>query len=146
MKKILSIAVMAFLAIQFVAAHEVVTRDEMRLPLVARNFINQHFTKSKISYIKIESDLLKDKKYEVVLTDGTEIDFDRKGEWTEIDCKRSAVPASIIPEYIKEYVSANFKDNIITQIERDRRGMEVELNNDLSLKFNKNGKLYKLDD
>jgi len=146
MKKFLSVVVMALLAIQFVAAREVVTKDEMQLPLTARNFINQHFTQPQISYIKIESELLKGKKYEVVLTNGTELDFDSKGEWTEIDCKRSAVPASIIPQYVKEYVNANFKENIITQMDRDRRGIEVELNNDLSLKFDKNGKLYKLDD
>jgi len=146
MKKFLSIVVMALLAIQFVAAREVVTKDEMQLPLAARNFINQHFTQPQISYIKIESELLKGKKYEVVLTNGTELDFDSKGEWTEVDCKRSAVPASIIPGYVKEYVGQNFKDNIITQMDRDRRGIEVELNNDLSLKFDKSGKLYKLDD
>jgi hypothetical protein len=146
MKKILSIVVMALLAMQFVAAHEVVTKDETQLPLTARNFIRQHFTKPQISYIKIESELLKGKTYEVVLTGGTEIDFDGKGEWFEIDCKRSPVPASVIPQYVKDYVSENFKDNIITQIDRNRRGIEVELNNDLSLKFDKNGKLYMLDD
>jgi hypothetical protein len=146
MRKILSIVAMALLAIQFVAAHEVITKDEKQLPLTARNFINQHFTKPQISYIKIESELLKGKKYEVVLTDGTEIDFNGKGEWTEIDSKRTAVPASVIPEYVKDYVSVNFKTNIITQIDRDYRGIEVELNNDLSLKFDKSGRLYKLDD
>jgi len=146
MKKILSIVVMALLAIQFVSAGDVVTKDEMQLPLAARNFINQHFTNPKISYIKIESELLKGKKYEAVLTSGVEIDFNSKGEWTDVDCKRGTVPASIIPEYIKEYVKTNFADNTITQIERDHRGIEVELNNDLSLKFDKKGKLRELDD
>lgn len=146
MKRILSIVVMALLAIQFVSAHDVVTKDEMQLPLAARNFIKQHFTKPQISYIKIDREFLQGKKYEAVLTNGVEIDFNSKGEWIEVDCKREAVPASIVPAYIKEYVNVNFSGNIITQIERDRYGTEVELNNDLSLKFDKSGKLRELDD
>lgn len=146
MKKILSLVVMALIAIQFTSAKDVVTKDEMQLPLAARNFINQHFTKPQISYIKIESELFKGKKYEAVLTSGVEIEFDSKGEWTDVDCKRGAVPTSIVPEYIKEYVKANFNGQTITQIERDRYGIEVELANDLNLKFDKKGQLRELDD
>lgn len=146
MKKVLSILVMAFLALQFVSAGDVVTKDAMRLPLTARNFINQYFSEPQVSYIKIDSEFLKGKKYEAVLTNGVEIDFDSKGEWYEIDCKRAAVPSSLVPEYVKTYVDVNFNGLFITQIERDRHGVEVELNNDLSLKFDKKGNLYKLDD
>jgi len=146
MKKILSIVVMALLAIQFVSATDVVTKDEMQLPLNARNFISQHFSTPQISYIKIESEFLKGKKFEAVLTSGIEIDFDSKGEWTDVDCKRAAVPASIVPEYVKQYVNTNFNGHIITQIERDRHGIEVELDNDLSVKFDKKGNLRRLDD
>lgn len=146
MKKILSIIVMAVIAIQFASAGDVVTKDEKQLPLAARNFIKQHFTNPHISYIKIDNELLKGKEYEVVLTNGTEIDFNNKGEWIEVDCKKEVIPPSLVPAYIKEYVSTNFKTNFITQIKREHGGMEVELNNDLSLKFNKKGKLIEIDD
>jgi len=146
MKKIVSLVVLALMAIQFTSAKDVVTKDEMQLPLAAREFINQHFTKPQISYIKIESELLKGKKYEVVLTSGIELEFDAKGEWTDVDCKRGIVPASIVPEYIKTYVKTNFSGQTIKQIERDRYGIEVELNNDLSLKFDRRGQLRELDD
>lgn len=146
MKKFLSIVVVALLAIQFVSAGDVVTKDAMQLPLTARNFINQYFSEPQVSYIKIDNEFLKGKKYEAVLTNGVEIDFDSKGEWYEIDCKRAAVPSSLVPEYVKTYVDANFNGQFITQIERDRQGIEVELNNDLSLKFDKKGNLRELDD
>lgn len=146
MKKILSMAVLVLMTIQLSFAKDVVTKDEKRLPLTARNFINQHFAQPSISYIKIESEMFNGKKYEAVLTNGAEIDFNSKGEWTEVDCKREAVPASIIPEYIKEYVRTNFKGNFITQVERGRYGIEVELDNDLNLRFDKNGKFRELDD
>lgn len=146
MKKILTFVVMAIFAIQYVSAEDVVTKDVMQLPLAARNFIKQHFTNPEISYIKIDNEFLKGKQYEAVLTNGTEIDFNSKGEWTEVDTKKASVPASIVPAYVKEYVAAHFNTNFITQIKRERRGIEIELNNDLNLKFNTNGKMIEMDD
>ena len=107
MKKILSILVLAIVAVQFAFAGDVITKDAKELPLNARNFINQYFSKPQISYIKIDSEFLS-KKYEVTLTDRTEIDFDKKGNWTEVDCKKGAVPAALIPVSIKDYVKKNF--------------------------------------
>ena len=64
MKKILSVLVMAIVAIQFAFAGDVITKDINQLPLSARNFINQHFTKPQVAHIKIDSEVLS-KKYEV---------------------------------------------------------------------------------
>ena len=135
MKKILSILVLAIVAVQFAFAGYVITKDAKDLPLNARNFINQYFSKPQISYIKIDSEFLS-KKYEVTLTDRTEIDFDKKGNWTEVDCKKGAVPAAL----------KNFPNEIITKIERKGTGIEVELANDFSLKFNKKGQFVSMDD
>lgn len=146
MKKVLSVLVMVLFAMQFVSAKDVVTTDEKSLPKDSQTFIQQYFSNSAISYIKIDNEFLKGKKYEVVLTNGTEIDFDSKGNWIEVDAKKAEVPAELIPTYVKNYLSTNFKKEYITQIEKDRRGIEVELNNDLSLRFDKNGNLVELDD
>ena len=167
MKKVLSILVLAIVAVQFAFAGDVITKDVKELPLTARNFINQYFSKPQISYIKIDSEFLS-KKYEVTLTDRTEIDFDKKGNWMEVDCKKNAVPAlegvasyiktmevdckknavpaALIPASVKDYVKANFPNEIITKIERKSTGIEVELANDFSLKFNKKGQFVSLDD
>lgn len=48
--------------------------------------------------------------------------------------------------HAKEYVKANFPREIITKIERGRTGVEIELGNDYSLKFNKKGKFVSMDD
>ena len=80
------------------------------------------------------------------IADGCTIDFDKKGNWTEVDCKKNAVPAALIPASVKDYVKANFPNEIITKIERKSTGIEVELANDFSLKFNKKGQFVSLDD
>lgn len=145
MKKVLSILVFTLVAVQFAFAGDVITKDEKQLPLPARNFINQYFSEPHISYIKIDSEFLS-KTYEVILTNRTEIEFDRKGNWMEVDCKKNAVPANLVPVNIKDYVKANFPNQIITKIERKSVGLEVELANDFSLQFNKKGVLIDIDD
>ena len=146
MKKILSMIVLALAAVQFAFAGDVITQDVKQLPLTARNFINQYFSNPQVSHIKIETNILQSKKYEVLLTDRTEIDFDSNGNWTEVDCKKVAVPGALIPVSVKEYVKTNFPQEIITKIERGRNGVEVELGNDYSLKFNNKGKFVSMDD
>jgi len=146
MKKLLFLTVIALLAVQTVSADDVVTRDESKLPAKAKTFLTKYFTDSSISYIKIDKEFMQGKTYEVVMTDGVDIDFDSKGEWTEIDFKRKEVPAVLIPKYAKDYVATNFSGKFITKIERDKKGLEVELNDDLSVKFDKKGNFVRLDD
>ncbi|MEG1563738.1 MAG: PepSY-like domain-containing protein [Bacteroides sp.] len=146
MKKVISFFAMAILAIQFVLAADVITKDVNQLPLPARNFINQHFVQAKITQIKIDSEMLESKKYEVVLEDGTEIDFDKKGGWLEVDAKKGLVPAALVPAFVKEYLKANhFTKEFVTKVERDRNGYEVKLNTGLSFEFNKKGKFLRND-
>ena len=81
MKKVLSILVLALVAVQFAFAGDVITQDAKQLPLTARNFINQYFSKPHISHIKIESEILQTKKYEVLKTESTEVEIEKRGKW-----------------------------------------------------------------
>ena len=58
MKKILSLLVLAIVAVQFSFAKDVITKDMNQLPLPARNFINGNFTKPQIAHIKIEQSVV----------------------------------------------------------------------------------------
>lgn len=145
MKKLLSIFVMTLVVVQYAVAGDVITQDPNQLPPAARSFLAKYFNQVEISHIKIESDLLRGKTYDVLLIDRTELEFDSKGNWTEIDCQRKAVPEDLIPVRVKQYVQVNFPRETITKIER-KAGIEVELTSDFSLKFNKRGKFISADD
>ncbi len=145
MKKVITGLMFLLLAIPFVHADDV-TKDETKLPAEARNFIKQHFSNMEISHIKIDKELLRADKYEVVFTNGTEIEFDHEGNWKEIDSKHHMVPSSVLPEHIRNYISSNFSGEPVTKVERTSRRYEVELNNDRTLKFDKDGNFLKLDD
>ena len=107
-----------------------------------------NFAKPQIAHIKIDKDMMESTKYEVVLMDGTEIDFDSKGNWEEVSAKKGqVVPVSIIPGFAVNYLkSHNFVNEGVTKVERDRKGYEIELSTGLSFKFDKKGKFIKADD
>ena len=145
MKKILSLLVLAIVAVQFSWAADVITKDMNQLPLPARNFINRHFTKPEVSHIKIDKEMLEATKYEVLLTDGTEIEFDSKGNWEEVDCKHTSVLVAIIPAAIQKYVTTNYPDAKVLKIERDKKDYEVKLSNRTELKFDLKFNLIDID-
>lgn len=128
-------------------AKDVITRDMNNLPVAARTMIKKHFPNAKLSYIKMDKDFMEAATFEAVFEDGTQIDFNKKGEWTEVDCKLTPVPAALIPAAIQAYLKQNFPDVGVENIEKMRKGgFEVELHNDLSVRFDAKGKFMRLDD
>ncbi len=128
-----------------VVAQDVVTKKVSELPENAREMLSKYFPYAKISYIKVDKDLFLTTSYDVKLSDGTEIDFNSKGDWLEIDCQKEVVPAALIPESIRKYMEENFKGQRITEIERNRKGYQITLANDLEIKFDPFGTFIKLD-
>lgn len=115
------------------------------LPAEARSFIAKHFPNEQPSYVVEETDFAR-REYKVVMMSGTKIDFDQKGEWTEVDCRYASVPADIVPKRIMEYVDKRYPSGQITEISREYNGWEVSLTGGLELTFNDNFKLIDIDD
>lgn len=144
MKKLMLILVSLFTLQGMVMANDDVPVTVDQLPTAARKFIKTYFVKSEISYAKLDKDWT-EKKYDVVFTNGDKLEFDSKGNWIDVDCKYTEVPAAIVPKAIKEYVTKNHPRTKIVQIERDKKFHEIELNNGIELKFDKQFKAVKID-
>lgn len=114
------------------------------LPAKAQALIRNHFSNQKVALATIESGVIS-KSYDVVLRNGTKLEFDKKGNLTEIDCKRGAVPAQLIPKAIKIYLQHNYPDQVVRKMEIKKNEYEVELENGLELTFNKHFKLIDVD-
>ena len=114
-----------------------------QLPQTAQQFIKKYFGDRKVAFAKEESDFRK--SYEIAFKNGDKIEFARKGEWTDIASKSSAVPTGIIPAPIAKYVADNYPDNKIVQIERDTRSTEVKLDNRMEIKFDKQHRVIEMD-
>lgn len=116
-----------------------------QLPQAAQQFIKTHFPKEKVAFAKLERDFL-ETTYEVLFTNSTKVEFYKDGEWKEVDCKYSTVPAKIVPAQIAQYVAQNYPDAQVVQIDRDRRDYEVKLTNGWELTFDLNFNLIDIDD
>ena len=107
------------------------------MPKAAQLFIKNHFADLSVAMAKVETDFL-DKNYDVVFTNGNKVEFDKKGNWTNVDCEHTQVPVAILPEAIRQYVAKNYPDAKVLKIEvTDRKGYDVELSNGFELEFDK---------
>jgi len=106
-----------------------------QLPAPAQLIVRKHFGKLKVAMAKMESGLL-GTNYDVVFTNGTKVEFDRHGDWTEVKCKDAAVPAALVPAAISLYVKNHYPNTHIVKVEKDKRKYEVDLSNGVEVTFN----------
>ncbi len=145
MKKLLLSLITLLGVIGFAQAKDSYSHDVKVLPVAAQNILSQNF-KSKVSLIKIDKTVGYVEDYEVILTDGSEVKFDRHGNWKEIETSLTkSVPSSLVPQAIQSYVTSNYKKTRIVGIEKERHGYEVTLSNGIEMKFDPNGKFIKFD-
>ncbi|MBR2958707.1 MAG: PepSY-like domain-containing protein [Bacteroidales bacterium] len=116
------------------------------LPQEAQTFVDTHFADKQVSIVYHDTELA-DKDYEVIFTDGANIDFSKKGEWTEVeDRDTNGVPTAIMLQGIVDYVSTNFAGQYVVQLGKERSNYEVELNNGVEMVFDKEGQFLRYDD
>ena len=114
------------------------------LPAKAQTLLNNHFNSQKVMLATIESGVVS-RSYDVVLQNGTKLEFDKKGNLAEINCKQGIVPALLIPQAIKNYLKDNYAGQSVKKIEMNKNEYEVELTNGLDLTFNKHFQLIDID-
>lgn len=142
MKNIVSVILIA-LGTSVFAQDQIVTFNQ--LPTKGQNFISKYFQKVQVSTVILDNDYIS-KDYDVVLTNGTKIEFDGKGNWKEVDGKRNAIPTTFIPQSILNYVNKSFPNTKIIKIEKNRFSYDVELTNGLDLEFDSKGNFVRIDD
>lgn len=111
------------------------------LPDQAKDFVAKYFPSTAIVAAKTDGN-----EYDVLLSDGTKIDFDKTGEWTDVDAPRGVtLPSGFYPEAIDTYVAANYEGNGINEISKETGGYDVELVSGIDLKFDSNGQFVTVD-
>ena len=143
-------ALMVVALAQPAAANTIYDNDERQiefkeLPDKAQQFIKKHFAKEELSLVLLDTGLVSN-EYEVVLANGTKIEFKGDGEWKDIDCRGGEVPAALVPKKIADYVTKKYSSATITELKREHREWEVKLSNGLELTFDNAYRLTEIDD
>lgn len=128
------------------SARDTYSHDVNVLPKAAQTVLSNNF-KAKVNHIKIDKDFGRVSEFDVVLNDGTEITFDKNGNWKDVEVKiGSSVPSFFVPNAITNYIKNNQKKATVVGIEKNRSGYDVELSNGVEMKFNSEGKFIRYED
>lgn len=106
------------------------------LPQNAISFIQRVYPNVQIWKVEID-----DGKYEVKLSNGTEIDFLHNGDWVSIDGEYNGVPLTVLPEYVANTVRRIYPQAIMIEVEKKWDNYKIKLNNMMKLYISYDGQL-----
>ena len=113
------------------------------LPAAAQNFINTYFKGVAIGMVERDMN-----SFDVVLTDGTKIDFNINGEWTNVDGKYKPIPTGFVPANVLAKAKATQPNAAIIEVDKEWGGYKFEFNNRMKVYVDNNGNVLgqKFDD
>lgn len=113
--------------------------DKSELPQRSVDFIDEHFSSERIADIDVDDNwynMSDSETYEVEFDNGTEIDFNRKGEITEIEAEdRASIPLTVFPESVRSKLEREYPDAEVVTWEKEKEGHEIELRDGTELWF-----------
>jgi hypothetical protein len=143
MKKLFFAATLVLLA----AANLCLAKDKVvkseNLPAAVQQFVKSNFPTLRIVSVTQESD---DLDYNLKLSNGTKLEFNKSNEWSEICNKKGLIPSKLIPQGVKSYVARTYPHAMITSIERSSQGYDVKLSNHKHFQLSKDFRLTKFKD
>lgn len=110
------------------------------LPAAIANYISANYPGESIMWAEWDDD-----EYEVYLSNGRELYFDRNGYFLYAEQDDVPVDPSALPQNILDYVAQNYPNATIVSAERDDQYYELELSNGFELYFDLNGNFLGVD-
>lgn len=121
--------------------------DYTELSENCKSFVETHFPENTV--VSVEKKNAPDSDgtlYEVRLNNGMEIDFSAECVWTDIDGNHQPIPNALIPAAILTYVQENYPSPLFIEgIDKEPYGYQVEISNDIDLKFDAEGTFIRID-
>ena len=104
--------------------------QKSQLPEKAQKFVAKHFKNAEIASVQKE---FSDGDYDVVLSDGTQVDFTAKGEFKDVEAAKGksldvAVVKSIVPGKTFKELTKRELTNKVESIEKTRKGYSIDFN------------------
>lgn len=149
MKKfLLGLSFLLAIAITAISCSKDNDGNEIVLPGKANTFITAKFKTAKVVKVSKVNDNLTKKEFEVILDNGIKIEFDKDGNWVEIEAvdDDQAIPSEFVPEKILAYLAINYPGLGVNSIEIEDDGYEIELTDGTDLDFDLQGNFVKVDE
>lgn len=121
------------------------------LPLVSIQFIERYYNDFNVDYCLIDKSFFRPIEYDVFLSNGVKIEFDKNGYLkTIITSERTGVNICMLPVAIRKYIIKNYNNCYVYGYSIEYRGKsyeehEVYLSNGYKIIFNRNSCLVEVD-
>lgn len=144
MKRFISFLFVLLLCVGVACASPDRPISKEQLPAMAQQFLHDYFPSAEVTAAHEDGDIVQ-REYDVMLDDGTHIEFAADGRWLEVE-SREALPRGIVPPSIVTYTAKHYPSLTIHRIERSRREWEVSLSNGVEIRFNRRFSVISIDD
>ncbi|HSV76511.1 MAG TPA: PepSY-like domain-containing protein [Bacteroidales bacterium] len=142
--RIIGIAtVMAFAQVTLAGCKAEKPLSSAEIPQEIAGFVTTHFPGNPILHSIKERDVFSH-TYEILLEGNITLEFNRNRELTYLE-SATAISGAILPEPLQKYIKSNYPGTSIVEWDLEGRNQHVELDNGLSLIFNRNGEFLRLD-
>lgn len=145
MKKLIAFIAVIMLTVGATYARDKYYHNADPLPAAAKSMLSKYFSGLKVSQVKEDAGLLGVEDYEVILNNGTKIEFNKDGSWKEVNGGINAIPKALLLKSINTFISKNYAGNKIVKIQKERNKYEVELNNGMELDFDRAGNFLRIE-
>ena len=143
MKKFIAFLLIMISAVGAASAADKIVYNDSPLPANAKTVLSKHF-KSKVNFVKVDRNMLGGiDNYEVVLKNGTEVEFDSNGNLKAVDAGSNGVPSSLLLPAITTYVKKNCKNQKIVELDIEKKYYKIELQDGRDLVFDRDGKFLR---
>lgn len=144
MKRILIFALVSLLSLTAFAHGKQPTQFK-KLPKQVQTVVKKNYTQEEIQFITCERVSLKKYEYQLVMKDGTSLEYNNTGELLKAK-NPQGVKEVFVPKEIAKYVTKNFPNAIITRYKRETARQSATLNDSMELIFTRSGKFIRIDD
>jgi len=114
--------------------------SEVNLPKLARLFMTKYFAEDTATFIEQDQN----RNYIVYTGSGTQITFERKGNWEELKSRKRNLPETVfdlLPKDAIKYLNNNYNGQLLQKIEKKSYGFRVRLSkpDEIELSFSRSG-------
>ena len=119
-KKLIMVICAAAMTTSWAVADEKEQVPADKIPHLDKNQLKSYFPDATVVEATKEKSKLKN-NYEVKLSDGSVIEFDKDGNWTFVECQGNPLPARMIPGQVHMYMSKNHPGYKVVKMEKDSK-------------------------
>ena len=106
-----------------------------KIPHLAQNQLKAYFPDATVVEATKDESKIKN-NYEVVLSDGTKLEFDKDGNWLFVDRGGEPIPTRMIPGQVHMVLNKNFGEYKVIKMEKDeKRNSEITLSDGTKVFF-----------